>query len=77
MIAALYKKIQQELAQGRNDGQSNKAKLTSKRYKFLQALFFIISQGSEAIVKQISNHNVFIILLDYISRYQWHSLALI
>jgi hypothetical protein len=85
VIAALYKKIQQELALGKADAppQTNNTskisqpKLTMKRYKYLQALFFIISHGGEAIAKQLTSANVFHILLDYITRYQWHSLALI
>ena len=84
VIAALYKKIQQELALGKGDAppQNNsnrisQPKLTMKRYKYLQALFFIVSHGGEAIAKQLTSANVFHILLDYITRYQWHSLALI
>ena len=48
-----------------------------KRYKYIQALFYIVSVGSEAISKQLSTNNVFSSLLDYITRYQWHSLALV
>jgi hypothetical protein len=47
LIAALYKKIQQELALGRGENLTNaKPKLTSKRYKYLQALYFIIAHGA-------------------------------
>jgi hypothetical protein len=84
VIAALYKKIQIELALGKgdapppsNNNKLSQPKLTMKRYKYLQALFFIISHGGEAIAKQLTNANVFHLLLDYITRYQWHSLALI
>jgi hypothetical protein len=52
VIAALYKKIQQELAVGKGEAAAvpgsrlNQPKLTVRRYKYLQALFFIISLGS-------------------------------
>jgi hypothetical protein len=47
LIAALYKKIYQELSLGRVDSTTAKMpKLTSKRYKYLQALYFIIAHGS-------------------------------
>ena len=80
LIAALYKKIYQELSLGRGgvDSQaSSKPKLTSKRFKYLQSLYFIVAHGSEAISKQLVTSNVFSVLVDYIMRYQWHSLALI
>ena len=83
LIAALYKKIYQELALGRNEAFINsankitKAKLTSKRYKCLQSVYYIVAHGSEAISKQLITSNIFSILIDYITRYQWHSLALI
>lgn len=60
-----------------SNSRISQAKLTVRRYKYLQALFFIISQGAEAIGKQLSTSNVFYTLLDYVTRYQWHSLALI
>lgn len=60
-----------------SNSRINQPKLTVKRYKYLQALFFIISHGAEAIAKQLSTSNVFYTLLDYVTRYQWHSLALI
>lgn len=78
LIAALYKKIHQELALGTTQSIANlKPKLTSKRFKYLQALYYIIAHGSEAISKQLTANNVFSIIIDYIFRYQWHSLALI
>jgi len=79
LIAALYKKIYQELSLGRGaDSQAScKPKLTSKRFKYLQSLYFIVAHGSEAISKQLVTSNVFSVLVDYIMRYQWHSLALI
>jgi hypothetical protein len=80
VIAALYKKIQQELALGKGEVQSVKngqQKLSMRRFKYLQALFFIVSLGAEAIAKQLNGANVFYTLLDYITRYQWHSLALV
>ena len=78
LIAALYKKIYQELSLGRGtDLPTGKAKLTSKRFKYLQSLYFIIAHGSEAISKQLATSNIFSVLVDYITRYQWHSLALI
>lgn len=52
-------------------------KLTVRRYKYLQALFFIIAHGADAIAKQLPSVNVFFILFDYITKYQWHSLALV
>lgn len=52
-------------------------KLSVRRYKYLQALFYIIAHGAEAIAKQLTTSNVFYTLLDYITRYQWHSLALV
>jgi|JI9StandDraft_1071089.scaffolds.fasta_scaffold260459_2 hypothetical protein len=78
LIAALYKKIHQELALGTNESLINpKPKLTSKRFKYLQALYFIVAHGSDAIAKQLTTNNVFSIIIDFIFRYQWHSLALI
>lgn len=78
LIAALYKKIYQELSLGKNDSLTHpKPKLTSKRFKYLQALYYIVAHGSEAIAKQITANNIFTTIVDYIFRYQWHSLALI
>lgn len=78
LISALYKKIHQELSLGKNDSLANpKPKLTSKRFKYLQAMYFIIAHGSEAIAKQLTANNVFTLIIDFIFRYQWHSLALI
>lgn len=84
VISALYKKIQQELALGKveatpttGNSKLSQPKLSVRRYKYLQALFFIISHGAEAIAKQLTTSNVFYTLLDYITRYQWHSLALV
>lgn len=80
VIAALYKKIQQELALGKGEAQplkSGQQKLSMKRFKYLQALFYIVSLGGEAIGKQLNGANVFYTILDYITRYQWHSLALV
>lgn len=79
LIAALYKKLYHDLALGKGGEVSavSKPKLTSKRYKYLQALYFIVAHGSEAIAKQLAVNNIFSIILDYIMRYQWHSLALI
>ena len=54
VIAALYKKIQQELAVGKGEAGAGvgvgsrpaQPKLSVRRYKYLQALFFIMSLGS-------------------------------
>lgn len=83
LIAALYKKIHQELNSGRCEPANVSAtstrqpKLTLRRFRYLQALFFIIAQGADAIAKQLPSCNVFSALLDYVTRYQWHSLALV
>lgn len=78
LISALYKKVFQELSNARTEQQPHsRPKLTAKRYKYLQALYFIIAFGSEAIAKNLTTSNPFTILLDFISRFQWHSLALV
>jgi len=48
-----------------------------RKFKYLQALFFIIAHGADAIAKQLPTANVFSPLLEFVTRYQWHSLALI
>jgi hypothetical protein len=81
LIAALYKKIYQELVQARAaaGGLADKKqpKLTMRKFRYLQALYFIVAHGSDAIAKQLSTANVFSPLLEFVTRYQWHSLALV
>jgi hypothetical protein len=52
-------------------------KLNIKKYKYLQALFYIFSHSCEAIGKSLLTTNIFPQLLDCISRYQWNSMALV
>lgn len=79
LIAALYKKLYSELASGRGEVGAGTAqpRLTTRRYKYLQAMHFLLLQGGEALTKQLVNSNIYPLLLDYIAKYQWHSLGLV
>lgn len=40
-------------------------------------MHYILAHGGEAISKQLSTSNIYPVMLHYITKYQWHSLALI
>lgn len=80
LIVALFKKINRELAVAPPEGirlqfRETVPRFSMRRLKLLQALSSMFLNVPDIMVKQLKTFNVFVYLLEFVSKYEWNNIV--